>query len=263
MRVFVAASRKGGSGKTVTSRHLAVAAIRAGVARVALVDLDPMQGLSRWWKRRPEDGIELIDLAPADMPRDTPPQRIAAAQAAAERLTGAIPSLAEQGFGLIMVDTPPAADRIVQLAVEAADLVVVPVRPSPDDLDAVGETADLVTAAGRPMVFVVNSATKRARLTSDAAIALSQHGTVGPAVLHRSDAYAASALDGLTVQEADPRGTPAQEVASLWQYVSKRAGLLTREVANTTLALLKGGEAVVDGSAGNDKGSEVERTAWR
>jgi len=232
MRVFVAASRKGGSGKTVTSRHLAVAAIRAGVARVALVDLDPMQGLSRWWKRRPEDGIELIDLAPAGMPRDTPPQRIAAAQAAAERLAGAIPSLAEQGFGLTIVDTPPAADRIVQLAVEAADLVVVPVRPSPDDLDAVGETADLVTAAGRPMVFVVNSATKRARLTSDAAIALSQHGTVAPAVLHRSDAYAASALDGLTVQEADPRGAPALEVASLWQYLSKRAGMLTREVAN-------------------------------
>src|SRR3712207_7779186 len=60
------------------------------------------------------------------------------------------------------------SDRIVQLAVEAADLVVVPVRPSPDDLDAVGETADLVTAAGGKMVFVGNSATKRARLTSDA-----------------------------------------------------------------------------------------------
>src|SRR3954447_25413778 len=86
MRVFVAASRKGGSGKTVASRHLAVAAMRSGVARVALVDLDPMQGLSRWWKRRPEGGIELVDLAPAEMPRDTPQQRIAAAQAAAERL---------------------------------------------------------------------------------------------------------------------------------------------------------------------------------
>jgi chromosome partitioning protein len=232
MRVFVAASRKGGSGKTVASRHLAVAAMRSGVARVALVDLDPMQGLSRWWKRRPEDGIELVDLAPAEMLRDTPQQRIAAVQVAAERLTGAVQSLAEQGFGLTIVDTPPAADRIVQHAVAAADLVVVPVRPSPDDLDAVGETADLVTAAGRPMVFVVNSATKRARLTSDAAIALSQHGTVAPAVLHRSDAYAASALDGLTVQEADPRGAPAQEVTALWQYISKRAGLLAREQAN-------------------------------
>ena len=232
MRTIAVASRKGGPGKTVVSRHIAVAAMRAGVPRVALVDLDPMQGLARWWRRRPEDGLELIDLAPAEMPRDTPEQRIAAANASAERLAGALWSLADQGFGLLIVDTPPAADRIVQLAVAAADLTLVPVRPSPDDLDAVGETADLVTAAGKQMVFIVNSATKRARLTGDAAIALSQHGTVSPAILHRSDAYAASALDGLTVQEVDPRGAPAQEVAALWQYVSKRPSLVTGEPAN-------------------------------
>ena len=69
-------------------------------------------------------------------------------------------------------------------------------------------------------------------MTGDGAIALSQHGTVAPAILHRSDLYAASALDGLTVQEADPRGAPAHEVATLWQYVAKRVGLLTRDPAN-------------------------------
>jgi chromosome partitioning protein len=155
------------------------------------------------------------------------------ALAAAEQLSAAVPALRAQGYGLLVIDTPPAADTIVQLAVAAADLVLVPVRPSPDDLDAVGETADLVTAAGKAMVFIVNSATKKARLTGDAAIALSQHGTVAPAILHRSDAYAASALDGLTVQEADPRGAPAHEVAALWQYVAKRAGVLASEPANT------------------------------
>lgn len=232
MQVICAASRKGGGGKTNCSRHLAVAALRGGIGRVAILDLDPMRGLSRWWQRRPEDGIELLQLAPSDLPIDTHEQRTAAALAAAEALTGAIPLLRGQGYGLLVIDTPPSADRIVRLAVEASDLVVVPVRPSPDDLDAVGETADLVVATGRPMVFVINSATKRARLTGDAAIALSQHGTVAPAILHRSDAYAAAALDGLTVLEADPRGSPAQEVAALWAYVSKRAGVLSSEPAN-------------------------------
>jgi len=232
MKVIVSASRKGGSGKTVTARHLAVAALKGGIGRVAAMDLDPMRGFARWWQRRPEDGLELVQLQPPEMPTDTHEQRQAVAIAAAEALERAIPVLRAQGFGLLIVDTPPAADRVVSLAIRAADLVLVPVRPSPDDLDAVGETADLVTTAGKPMVFIVNSATKKARLTGDAAIALSQHGTVAPAILHRSDLYAASALDGLTVQEADPRGAPAHEVATLWQYVAKRAGLLTREPAN-------------------------------
>ncbi|NOG74027.1 ParA family protein [Roseicella sp. DB1501] len=232
MKVIVCASRKGGSGKTVSARHLAVAALKGGVGRVAAVDLDPMRGLTRWWQRRPEDGLELVQLAPPNLPSTTHEDRQAVALAAAEALERAVPALRAQGFGLLIVDTPPAADQIVRLAVAAADLVLVPVRPSPDDLDAVGETADLVTAAGCPMVFVVNSATKKARLTGDAAIALSQHGTVAPAILHRSDAYAASALDGLTVQEADPRGAPAHEVAALWHYVAKRAGVLAREPVN-------------------------------
>jgi chromosome partitioning protein len=232
MKVITVSSRKGGSGKTVLTRHLAVSALRGGIGRVAIIDLDPMLGVSRWWQRRPEDGLELIQLAPDGMPAGTHEERAAAALAAADCLGGAVPALAAQGYGLLVIDTPPAADRTVKLAVSAADLVVVPVRPSPDDLDAVGETVDLIAGQGKPMVFAINSATKRARLTGDAAIALSQHGTVAPATLHRSDTYASSALDGLTVTEVDPRGAPAQDVAALWAYIAKKAGLLTSEQAN-------------------------------
>ncbi|WP_424138523.1 division plane positioning ATPase MipZ [Roseomonas chloroacetimidivorans] len=41
---------RGGAGKTVTARHLAVAALKGGISRVAAIDLDPMRGLSRWWR---------------------------------------------------------------------------------------------------------------------------------------------------------------------------------------------------------------------
>jgi chromosome partitioning protein len=233
MHVLVCASRKGGGGKTVCARHLAVAALRDGY-KVAIIDLDPMAGLTRWWRRRAEDALELVDLTPDDMPCNTSDQRQAAAVAAAATLADAIPSMANAGHDILIIDTPPSADRIVALAVASADLIIVPVRPSPDDLDAVGETVDLITAAGKPMVFVVNSATRKARLTSDAAIALSQHGTVSPSVLHRADVYASSALDGRTVAEADPKGKAAEDVANLWAYVGKRIGLQACRHASKT-----------------------------
>ena len=61
-----------------------------------------------------------------------------------------------------------------------SDLVVVPTRPSPHDLRAVGVTVELVERLGKPLVFVVNAASPRARITSETAIALSQHGTLAP-----------------------------------------------------------------------------------
>ncbi|MBA38179.1 MAG: chromosome partitioning protein ParA, partial [Sphingobium sp.] len=100
--------------------------------------------------------------------------------------------------------------------------IVVPTRPSPHDLRAVGATVDLCERAGKPLIFVVNAATPKARITSEAAIALSQHGTVAPVTLHHRTDFAASMIDGRTVMEVDPRGRSAGEVESLWAYVSDR-----------------------------------------
>ena len=213
MRVLAMASQKGGSGKTTLSGHLAVQAQLSGAGPVCLIDIDPQGSLADWWNERE-----------ADMP--------AFAQTTVARLASDLEVLRQQGFRLAVIDTPPAITMAIQSVIAVAELIVIPTRPSPHDLRAVGATVDLCDRAGKPLIFVVNAATPKAKITYEAAVALSQHGTVAPAVLHRSDSYAASALDGLTVQEADPRGTPAQEVASLWQYVSKRAGLITREVAN-------------------------------
>jgi chromosome partitioning protein len=44
----------------------------------------------------------------------------------------------------------------------------------------VGATVDLCERAGKPLIFVVNAATPKAKITSEAAVALSQHGTVAP-----------------------------------------------------------------------------------
>jgi chromosome partitioning protein len=107
-----------------------------------------------------------------------------------------------------------------------ADLVVVPTRPSPHDLRAVGPTADIADSLRKPLVFVVNSATARARITSETAVALSQHGVVAPVMLHHRVDFAASMIDGRTVNDIQPDSKSAREVSGLWMYIRDRLARL-------------------------------------
>src|SRR3546814_8567550 len=65
-------------------------------------------------------------------------------------------------------------------------------------------------------------ATPKAKITSEAAVALSQHGTVAPVTLHHRTDFAASMIDGRTVMEVDAKSRSAQEVVALWSYISDR-----------------------------------------
>ena len=76
--------------------------------------------------------------------------------------------------------------------------------------------------AGKPLIFVVNGATPKAKITSEAAVALSQHGTVAPITIHHRTDFAASMIDGRTVMEVDTNGRSANEVRELWAYIADR-----------------------------------------
>ncbi len=203
MRVLALASQKGGSGKTTLSGHLAVQAQLSGAGPVVLIDIDPQGSLADWWNERE-----------ADLP--------AFAQTTVARLASDLNVLRQQGFRLAVIDTPPAITLAIQSVISVAELIVVPTRPSPHDLRAVGATVDLCERAGKPLIFVVNAATPKAKITSEAAVALSQHGTVAPITLHHRTDYAASMIDGRTVMEVDPGGRSAEEVRALWSYVADR-----------------------------------------
>ena len=203
MRVLALASQKGGSGKTTLSGHLAVQAQLSGAGPVCLIDIDPQGSLADWWNERE-----------ADMP--------AFAQTTVARLASDLEVLRQQGFRLAVVDTPPAITMAIQSVIAVAELIVIPTRPSPHDLRAVGATVDLCDRAGKPLLFVVNGATPKAKITYEAAVALSQHGTVAPVTLHHRTDFAASMIDGRTVMEVDPKGRSAREVVELWDYISDR-----------------------------------------
>jgi chromosome partitioning protein len=203
MRVLALASQKGGSGKTTLSGHIAVQAQRAGAGPVVLIDIDPQGSLADWWNERQ-----------AEFP--------SFAQTTVARLGSDIEMLRQQGFRLAVIDTPPAITMAIQSVIQVAELIVIPTRPSPHDLRAVGATVDLCDRSGKPLLFVVNGATPKAKITFEAAIALSQHGTVAPVTVHHRTDFAASMIDGRTVMEVDPKSRSAQEIEALWAYVSDR-----------------------------------------
>jgi chromosome partitioning protein len=203
MKVLAFASQKGGSGKTTLAGHIAVQAERAGAGPVALIDTDPQGSLAEWWNER---------SAPTPVFAQTV---IARLQTDMDRLRG-------MGTKLVVIDTPPAITATIQHVISASDLVAVPMRPSPHDLRAAGATVEMVERAGKPLVFVINAATPRARITAEAAIALSQHGTLAPVTIHHRTDFAASMIDGRTVVELDPKSRSAVEIGQLWDYLATR-----------------------------------------
>jgi chromosome partitioning protein len=214
MQVVAFSSQKGGSGKTTLAGHMAVEAERAGDGPVALVDTDPQGSLADWWNEREAETPLFAHTTIARLKEDL------------ERMRS-------MGIKLVVIDTPPAITATIAEVIRVSDLVVVPTRPSPHDLRAVGVTVELVERLGRPLVFVVNAASPRARITSEAVIALSQHGTLAPAILHNRTDFAASMIDGRTVMEVDESSNSCKEVMQLWQYLRGRLKNLERAQTQT------------------------------
>jgi chromosome partitioning protein len=214
MKVIAVASQKGGSGKTTLAGHLAVQAERAGAGPVALVDTDPQGSLAEWWNVRQAETPAFVATSVGRLGED-------------------IRRLRALGMRLLVIDTPPAIATTIAEVVGCADLVVVPARPSPHDLRAAGATVELVERLGKPLVFVINAAQPRARITSEAVIALSQHGTLAPSIIHNRTDFAASMIDGRTVMEIPGAARSADEITMLWQYLEGRLSGERRTMLST------------------------------
>ena len=222
MQIIGIASQKGGSGKTTLTGHLAVQAEQTGTLPVALVDTDPQGSLSDWWNARAAETPCFARTTAATLKED-------------------IEQLRALGMKLLFIDTPPAIEATIGDVIALCDLILIPVRPSPHDLRAAGATVELVERAGKPLIFVINAAAPRAKITNEAVMALSQHGTVAPVILHQRTGFAASMIDGRTVGEVRGEARSAEEIATLWDYISHR---LNREVT-PSLADALGAQAEV------------------
>lgn len=199
LKVVVSANTKGGAGKSTVTVHLAVKAAEAD-GPVCVMDVDPQGNTVQWWNERQAQDVQFANINFADLPAQ-------------------IRGLEEAGFKYLFIDTPPLAVENVMRAIQVADLVIIPTRPSPMDLKKLGATVGMCQEAGKRPLFVLVGATQRARITTDTAIALSKHGAVAPVVLYQRTDFAACIADGRTVQDLDPAGRSAEEVAGLWEFV--------------------------------------------
>lgn len=208
MRVIAFASRKGGVGKTTLVGHLAVEAGTQGAGPVALIDTDPQGSLAAWWNERKAETPLFVRVELSALERQ-------------------LLELHNHGIKLVMIDTPPSVDHIEKV-IEVADLVLIPVRPSPHDLRAIAATVDLVESTDRRMAFIVNGASVNSRISTEAVMALAEHGRVAPVIVHQRVNFAASMTDGRTAGEVEANSKAAEEIKQLWNYVDKLVSGTTR-----------------------------------
>lgn len=200
MKTILITSQKGGSGKTTLAAHLAVEAQRGNDAPVWLIDTDKQGTLSLWHERR----------------EDETPQR---AELPFSRLDAGLKALAERGAAYCFVDTAPTISDQNTSLLRLADLVLIPVRPSPADLWAVSETVKLVKETGQPFLFVITQAKPQATITAQTIAALSEHGRVAQTFIADRVSYAVAMTGGKTAPELQPKSPAAEEIKGLWQNI--------------------------------------------
>lgn len=189
--VIAVLNQKGGAGKTTTATNVAACLRITHGAEVLLVDLDPQGSAVAWGDARgdePGDGhIPVMQMGKA-LPRDLP--KVAHA------------------FDYVVIDGAPQISELATAAIKAADVVLVPVQPSPYDIWACEELVGLIKAyqdltEGRPKAaFVVSRAIVGTRLEGEVREALEEYEL--PVFAHgtcQRQAYANTVKKGGSVVE--------------------------------------------------------------
>jgi chromosome partitioning protein len=139
--VVVLGNEKGGSGKSTTALHIAVALMKAG-QRVATIDLDcRQQSFTRYinnrnaWARRSGLGLEIPVHCCI---RDGGTMLIAENENSEFQQFMDAVSTVERSFDFIVIDTPGSDSYLRRLAHSMADTLVTPINDSFLDFDVLG-----------------------------------------------------------------------------------------------------------------------------
>ena len=203
-QVIAVLNQKGGSGKTTIAINLAHALKLAG-SNVLLVDSDP-QGSARDWKEANQGQV----LPVVGLDRETLPTDLAA-------IAG--------GYDYVVIDGAPQIAKLAAAAIKCADLVLIPVQPSPFDIWATADLVELIKTRqaiteGKPQAaFVISRAIKHTKLSQEVNEALEgyelpilEQGTSQRVI------YPTAASTGQTV--FSEQGNPAiEEIEALAQEV--------------------------------------------
>ena len=198
MKVIAVLNQKGGAGKTTIATNLAHA-LMLDKHKILLVDSDPQGTLRDWNAANDANVLPVVGLDRETLHKDL--------------------KAISKGYDFVIIDGAPQIEKLSASAVKAADLIIIPVQPSPYDIWACADLVDIIKARHEvteglpPAYFMISRAITNSKLSGEAAIALDgyelptlQHGT------KQRVAYPTTASDGLTVFD-NPKVPPPLKLA--------------------------------------------------
>lgn len=200
-KVITVAQQKGGAGKTTVAAHLAVALAQKG-NRVAVIDIDPQGSLGYWHRVREERlGEGYTGLAFSNL--------------SGWRVGSEVSRLRKQ-CDFIIIDSPPHTETEARTAIRSADLILIPVQPSPTDLWATQATLALAKAERIPVRVILNRVNNNSRLAATIAGELTD---LAETTLTNRVLFASALLEGRTATEVEPNSPAAKEIKALVKEV--------------------------------------------
>ena len=221
MNVIVFASRKGGSGKSTLTAHLAAQAHRPS-RPVLLIDSDPQGSLTLWHKLRGSG---------------EPPLR-----SAMEGVADLVKAAKRAGYEWVFIDTAPTTWLVVQEAIRAATMVVIPVRPGFFDLAAVRGTVATAREFNKPYAVVINAAPVKREDKEAPAVALSRAQferlsvPVWSGQISQRAAFLGSLAAGASAGEIYGDSACKVEIARLWSAIERSVAAINRAQAGSRTA---------------------------
>ena len=195
--VITVAQQKGGAGKSTLACNFAVAFAKIG-SKVAIIDTDPQQTITNWNKiREKNNSINKIDIN--------------VSSSNGWKVNNEISKLHK--FDIVIIDSPPHMETETKSAIRAANLVIVPCQPSPNDLWATESTLEIIKKENKNMILILNRCSHNSKLLKQVESHFAKN-IVKYSISNRV-AFATSMMAGLTIIETEANLAVTNEILQI------------------------------------------------
>lgn len=202
-QIITIAQQKGGAGKITIAAHFAVALAQKG-AKVLIVDIDPQASLKSWYCIREAKfgkgytGIQLLESS-------------------GWRVSSTVGQYKAQ-MDFIIIDSPPHTELEAKNAIRMADLVLIPMQPSPTDVWATQATIDFAIQERKNYRILLNRYNPNSKTAKEA---IGRMDKLLSSHLGNRVAFSSCFMQGRCVTESDPSSQAAEEVRTLTNEIAE------------------------------------------
>jgi chromosome partitioning protein len=204
-KVITISQQKGGTGKTTLAVHLAMAFIKYHNLKVAIIDTDPQGSLGKWFMIRSEKNVSNENLT-------FKTASLWGAQYESKTL--------KNDHDIVVIDTPPKIESDARPAIEAADLVIIPMAASHVDFWATGAIVEIAKKANKKILVQINRSSQRSKLinkTNEFIKSLDLSST--KTIIGNRQIYTSAMGEGKTAVEKQKKGAAVEEIKNLSEQI--------------------------------------------